>query len=128
MPRSFADFRPLRTGALDERLFVSVRLFVMDDLATRLRDLIGYVPGLTLEETDEISGLGSGHTSQITRGKNRAPRVETVERLASTLGASSAYLLLGYGRAPSKRTVQGAVERARAEARKPARRRTAARA
>jgi hypothetical protein len=84
-----------------------------DTVAARIESLRGHVPKLTLEELDALSGLSTGHTSQIIRGRTQRPDDETLEKLAVVLGTTKLFLAYGVGRAPGKRKVLGAVAAAR---------------
>lgn len=82
-------------------------------VASRIEALRAHVPGLTLEEIDDLAGLGRGHASQIVRGRTSMPRPDTLAVIAGALGTTVPYLAYDVGRAPGQQAVRRAVAAAR---------------
>lgn len=59
-----------------------------------------------------VPALGLGHTRQIADDAIKDPGVSTIDRLARVLGCSFEWLGTGRGKAPTKRAVLIAVNRA----------------
>ena len=85
----------------------------VETLVDRLGRLIAYVEDLTLEALDELAELGTGHTSQIMRGRTAMPREATLRKLSTTLGTNPAWLAYGAGDEPSADKVRRSVRTAR---------------
>jgi len=63
----------------------------------RVAALRALVPGLSQQRLDTIAGLHRGHTWQIERDRRENSERETVEAIASALGCSVGWLLVGEG-------------------------------
>ena len=72
--------------------------------------------GIPRSDLDALAGLGRGHVSMIETGRRPNLEAKTAVALASVLGVTTDWLLTGEGKAPTKRAVHAAVERARAAA------------
>lgn len=65
---------------------------------------------------DALAGkLKPGHAAMIAGARRVSPRPDSLTGYARVLGTTVNYLLLGSGRAPGRRAVREAVERAKAE-------------
>jgi len=51
--------------------------------------------GLTQAEVDKIAGLSFGHTGAIERGRRKSPNVETLRKIAKSLGVGVVWLIEG---------------------------------
>ena len=70
--------------------------------------------GIKYRELDRLAGKSSeGYAAIVARNAIENPRRESVEPFCAVLGADVGYLLLGIGKAPSARAVEGAVAEAR---------------
>lgn len=77
--------------------------------------------GVSARELDRLAGLAEGHVSMLELRERRGeggsrPHSRTAIRLATVLGASLEFLLLGEGAAPSTATMKAAVAAARRRA------------
>jgi len=64
-------------------------------------------------ELDRLAGLTPCHTSLIESGRRPNPESDTLRAIATTLGVSLDWLVLGVGDPPRAEDVRAAVERAR---------------
>lgn len=78
----------------------------------RLRDAHAGI--CSARELDKLAGLTPCHISLIESGRRPNPESETLRAIASVLGVSLDWLVLGKGDPPRPEDVRAAVERARA--------------
>lgn len=85
-------------------------------MGLRLREAREMVEDLSARELSRLAGLAESHVGLIESGKSGSPEVETIAKLAITLGASFAWLAGGDGTQPKPQRIRSAIAAARAAA------------
>ena len=81
-------------------------------LAARVRYL-HETSGLDQKAMSLLAGLSQSHVHQLIHGRLRAPRCETLAKLARTFDVSLEWLVSGEGPVPPPRRIRAAAELAR---------------
>lgn len=85
----------------------------METIGDRLRETRTLTPGLSARELGELAGIAETYPSLIESGARRLVGSDVVARLASVLGVSTDFLILGTGPRPVAKHVVRCVSAAR---------------